>query len=223
MSRTARIIGCLAVLAVLLVLVVPSAWTYPEMARKTKAPCSSCHADAWGGAALTAAGKAYKAEGKAPAAGAQSPEYVGSAKCKMCHMKEYKAWAETPHAKALANLEKADAKVVAEMATKLKVEVKGSAAKTDGCVTCHVTGYQLAGGYPAADAAKSAPVAGVTCESCHGPGAAHVKAAKAEKKTTIVAAPGEGSCKGCHTPALSPKFDFAKLKGTVHPVPAAGS
>jgi hypothetical protein len=221
MSRGLKIVGCIAVLAVLL-MAVPSAWAHPELARKAKAPCSGCHVDAFGGAALSEAGKAYKASGKAPAAGAQSPEYVGSSKCKMCHMAQYKAWATTKHAAAFANLEKADPKVAADFATKLKVDIKAGAAKTDGCVSCHVTGYQLAGGYPGADAAKTAAVAGVTCEACHGPGGKHVAAPKAEKKGTIAVAPGAGTCKGCHTPAMSPAFDFAKAKGKVHPTPAAG-
>lgn len=221
MSRGLRIAGCLAVLS-LLPLAIPAAWSHPEFARQTKAPCSACHTSAWGGAALSDAGKAYKASGKAPAAGAQDPAYVGNTKCKMCHMKQFKAWSATPHASALANLEKADAKVTADMAAKLKVTIKGSAAKTDGCVSCHVTGYQLAGGYPGADPAKSAALAGVTCEACHGPGGKHVSVPKAEKKGTISRA-GEGTCKGCHTPVLSPKFDFATMKEKVHPVPASGS
>ncbi len=222
MSRGLKIVGCIAVLSLLL-LAVPSAWAHPELARQAKAPCSGCHAAAWGGTALSDAGKAYKASGKAPAAGAQDPAYVGSSKCKMCHMPQFKAWAATKHASALVNLEKADPKVVADMAAKLKVTIKGTAAKTDGCVGCHVTGYQLAGGYPAADAAKTTAVAGVTCEACHGPGGKHVAAAKADKKATIAATVGEGTCKGCHTATMSPSFDFAKLKGKVHPVPAAGS
>ena len=221
MSRGLKIVGCIAVLGVLL-MAVPAAWGHPEMARKTKAPCSGCHVDPWGGTALSEGGKAYKASGKAPAAGAQSPEYVGSAKCKMCHLAQHKAWATTKHATAFASLEKGDPKVVADFAAKLKVDVKAGAAKTDGCVSCHVTGFKLAGGYPAADAAKSAALAVVGCEACHGPGAKHVAAPKAEKKATIALA-GAGTCKGCHTPALSPGFDFAKYKGKVHPTPAAGS
>jgi hypothetical protein len=127
MSPGQKILGCFAVLAVLS-LAVPSAWAHPELARQTKAPCSGCHANAWGGSALSDAGKAYKASGKAPAAGPQVPAYVGNAKCKMCHMKEFKAWSATPHASALTNLEKADAKVTADMAAKLKVTIKGTAA-----------------------------------------------------------------------------------------------
>jgi formate-dependent nitrite reductase cytochrome c552 subunit len=158
---------------------------------------------------------------KAPAtAAAKGPDYVGINKCKLCHIKEYKAWSTTKHAMALATLQKADAKTAADMAAKLKVEITGSPAATAACVHCHVTGFQMAGGYPAADSLKTAAVSNVTCEACHGPGGNHVKAPAAQKKTTIEVAPAESTCKGCHTPTMSPSFDFAKMKGLVHPVAA---
>jgi hypothetical protein len=150
------------------------------------------------------------------------PEYVGVNKCKTCHAKIYKAWAATKHASALAALEKGDPKVTADMAAKLKVEIKGSPAATEGCVKCHVTGHKQAGGYPAADSVKTAAVANVTCEACHGPGSKHVAASKDQRKATMATAPTEATCKGCHTAEITPKFDFATLKAKAHPV-ASGS
>jgi hypothetical protein len=199
-------------------------WAYPENARQTKSACAACHVNVAGGAGLTEAGTAFKAEGKAAAAAAaKAAEYVGDAKCKMCHMKQHKAWTETAHAKAMAGLTKGDPKKIADIATALKVEIKGSADKTDGCVTCHVTGFQLPGGYPQADAAKAAAVSNVTCESCHGPGSLHVAAPMAEKKKFIAKAT-ENMCKQCHTAAVSPKFVFAEYaKRGVHAVPAAAA
>ena len=47
------------------------------------------------------------------------------------------------------------------------------------------------------------------CESCHGPGSKHVAAAKEAKKTVINRAVSEKFCRECHTPTMSPKFDFA--------------
>jgi len=208
---------------VLGVAVATQLWAYPETARKTKTACATCHENVAGGAVLSEAGTAYKAEGKAAAAAAAKvAEYVGVNKCKMCHVKQHKAWAETPHARALAGLKAADAKKTAEMAAAFKVEVKGSAATTDGCVTCHVTGFQLAGGYPQADAAKSEAVANVTCEGCHGPGSLHVSAPMAEKKKFINRAVTANMCQQCHTPAASPDFVFAEYaKRGVHAVAAA--
>lgn len=196
-------------------------WAYPEVARETKRSCVTCHANVAGGAGLNEVGTAYKADGKAPAASkAQAAEYVGAAKCRMCHIKQHKAWAETPHAKAWAGLKNAEPKKVSELAAALKVEVKGSPHATDGCVRCHVTGFQLAGGFPQADSTKAAQVQNVTCEACHGPGSLHVKAPMAEKKKFIAKA-GENMCKQCHMPETSPKFVFAEYSKKVHPVPTA--
>jgi hypothetical protein len=199
------------------------AWAFPEAARQTKLACATCHANPAGGADLTDSGKAYKADAtKIPAAGtAKAAEYVGVNKCKMCHLKQYKAWQETKHSNALVFLRKADAKVATDMAAKLKVELKGSAAQTDGCVTCHVTGFHLAGGYPAADSAKTAGVSNVTCESCHGPGSLHVAAPTAEKKKFTNKAVTANMCMQCHTPVLSPAFKYEEYaKRGVHVVPA---
>jgi len=206
-------------LVVLGIGVASQLWAYPQFARQTKAACATCHANPAGGVDLSDAGKAFKADGKAPAAGAaKAAEYVGNNKCKMCHMKQFKAWSETQHAKAWAGLKNADAKAAADMATALKVEIKGSPSTTDACVTCHVTGFQLAGGFPQADSTKAAGVSNVTCESCHGPGSLHAAAPMAEKKNLINHGVTANMCMQCHTPATSPKFDFATMSKKVHPV-----
>ena len=200
------------------------AWAFPEFARQTKMACVTCHMNPAGGPDLKAAGTAYKADmTKAPAADtAKAAEYVGVNKCKMCHMKQHKAWLETKHSSALANLQKVDPKVAAELGAKLKIELKGTAAQTDGCVGCHVTGFHLAGGYPAADSAKTALVANVTCESCHGPGSLHASAPMAEKKKFINKVASAKMCMQCHTPALSPNFKYEEyVKRGVHVVAAA--
>jgi len=178
------------------VAVATQLWAYPDVARQTKTSCITCHANVAGGAGLSAAGTAFKADGKAPAAStAKAAEYVGVNKCKMCHMKQHKAWAETPHAKAWAGLKNADAKKAAEMAAAFKVELKGAPTATDDCVSCHVTGFQL--------------------------GSLHVTAPMAEKKKFIAKAT-EKMCKQCHVPAASPDFVFADYaKRGVHAVAAA--
>lgn len=195
-------------------------WAFPETARETKAACGACHTNLAGGSELSDAGKAYKAEKKVPAAAAvKTADYVGNAKCKMCHMKQHKAWAATPHANAFASLQSGDTAKVAAMTRALKIEITGSPAKTDACVKCHVTGFQLAGGYPAADEAKTATVAAVGCESCHGPGSAHVAAKMPEKKQTITKAITASMCMQCHTTETSPKFNFEEFAKRIHPVP----
>jgi len=201
-------------------LVMPAPlWAFPEVARETKTACAACHTNPAGGVELTEGGTKYKAEKKAAAAReAKQAEYVGSAKCKLCHIAQHKAWAESAHAKAFTNLESADAKAVAAVAEKMKVVLKVPAAKSADCVRCHVTGYQLAGGYPAVDAVKTGAVAGVGCESCHGPGSLHVAAPKAEKKKSIQKNVGVKMCTQCHTPTMTPQFSYDEMvKKGVHP------
>jgi hypothetical protein len=136
--------------------------------------------------------------------------YVGSAKCKMCHNKAdaqiHTTWMATKHAKAIESLVKSDDKVTAEWAAKMKVEVKGPAVKAEACLKCHaVPGYT---------GAEADPFAGVGCESCHGPGSAHIKSPMAEKAKSMQPPPNEATCKTCHTAAASPKFDYAVASKT---------
>jgi hypothetical protein len=209
----------LAAIAVLLY-AAGSAWAFPTVAMKTKDGCNTCHSNPAGGAALTDAGKAYKADNtKVPAAAAEGASYAGT-KCRMCHLKEYKAWQETAHSKSLETLRTATPEKLAEMAKRAGVELKGPADQNEACLGCHVTGFHLDGGYPASDSLKTATLSFVGCESCHGPGSKHIAAAKADKKSMINTSPSEAMCRDCHTKEMSPDFDFAKFKAKgVHAVP----
>jgi hypothetical protein len=184
------------------------AWAFPKTAVATKAACATCHTSPAGGPKLTEVGTKYLADPTtAVPTDVAGAEYIGSKKCAMCHKAVATAWAETPHAKALAALQGADAAAVAAMAEKLGVKVEGKAAESAACVSCHVTGFGLPGGY-VATAENAALLANVTCESCHGPGSLHMKAAKADKKATIDGAVSEKMCLQCHTKEISPEFDF---------------
>jgi hypothetical protein len=122
----------------------------------------------------------------------QEPDYVGAAKCKMCHAKQHKVWTESKHAKALEVL-------------------KPQEQKDPQCLSCHVTGYQALRGV-------KSELAGVQCESCHGPGSVYIKIhAKKDKegakKAGMIARPDPESCKTCHN-EKSPTFkgfDYAKM------------
>lgn len=222
MRRVIRLV-VLPVVGLWVVFATHQVWGFPAVAVKTGAACVACHTNPAGGAELSTAGKAYaeKPETEFPKDGAKA-EYVSAAKCRTCHLKQYKAWQETKHAHAWEGLEKGSAEAVAAMAKALDMELKGAPIKTDDCVKCHVTGMGLSGGYPAADSTKNAHLSNVTCESCHGPGSLHI-AAKAEmRKSTINKSVSAKMCTQCHTSATSPKFDFAtyKAKG-VHQVAAA--
>ena len=149
---------------------------------------------------------------------ATTAEYVGSAKCKLCHSAEFKAWEETTHANAFTNLKAGDQKDVVRVAQRMKVTLTGPAFESAACVICHVTGYGLAGGYPATGGENTAAVAAVGCESCHGPGSLHVSAPKAEKKKFTSKTVPAKLCLQCHTPAVSPEFNYEEmLQKGAHP------
>ncbi len=147
----------------------------------------------------------------ASAAGAN--KYIGAAKCKNCHKSEaggdqFAQWEGTDHSKAFARLASPEAK---EAASKLGIE---DPQKADACLKCHVTAF----GVPAEELASGFKAdMGVQCESCHGPGEAHMKArfaaaAKAKDGEKVVVPEGEivftpsaATCVGCHNKE-SPTF-----------------
>ena len=124
---------------------------------------------------------------------AAEAQYVGAAKCKTCHAKEFTTWSESLHAKAFD-------KLPAEDRTKPE------------CVACHVTGH----GKPAA---QGAALEGVQCETCHGPGSLYKAVSIMSKKAyeadpegmhkksleAGLLVPTEATCKGCHN-EKSPHF-----------------
>lgn len=117
-------------------------------------------------------------------ANAQSAQYVGAAKCKMCHNKaekgeQYNKWLASPHAKAMAAL-------------------KGADAKNPKCLKCHST----AAGADQALVASITVEEGVSCESCHGAGSLY-KVATTMKDMKLAMSkglimPDEKVCKKCH-------------------------
>ncbi len=139
--------------------------------------------------------------------------YVGSEACKSCHPSEYATWASSPHGHALASLES-----------------KGK-SEDAACLACHTTAYGLPGGFPkAASPARHPDLARVGCESCHGPGEAHI-APKAKKIGTIISLGDKCDscvilqiCGGCHDEANDPGFAFEVVEkierqrhGTIEP------
>jgi hypothetical protein len=100
-------------------------------------------------------------------------EYVGAAKCKMCHKVQYASWETTKHAKAT---ETAKAGTEREWAA--------------DCAKCHAT-----------NASEDLP--GVQCEACHGPGNDYKKMSIMKDRDAALAnglvIPSQETCDGCHT------------------------
>ena len=165
--------------------------------------------------------------GPATLRAAEEHAYVGSKKCKMCHLKEHKSWAATKMASAYVLLnpgERAEEKKAAGL------DPAKDYTKDGTCLTCHTTGYGKPGGF--VDIETTPNLAGVGCEICHGPGGTYTKSEhmslknKEYKKPDIVAVGmvdtiTEAQCLGCHntdSPFVGDDyvFDFEanKDKGT---------
>ena len=145
--------------------------------------------------------------------------YVGAAGCAGCHSDTHAGWAETHHAAALP-----------EYLDGLK-----SSHFTEGCLSCHSTGYNTAptavnGGFddvaaasgwtfpdpPAPGVWEAVPeelkaVSSVQCESCHGPASGHVAAPFPEKADWISTTYDVGNCAQCHAeePYVVPAIEWS--------------
>lgn len=115
----------------------------------------------------------------------KSSPYAGAEACKSCHSKAYDVWKSSRHANAHPTL----------------VEVGKD--KDLSCVTCHVVGLAKPGGFVSLQ--YSPQLAGVQCETCHGPRKEHAKN-PAKKSWDLNTA--KEVCTGCHHPPHSTVFNY---------------
>jgi hypothetical protein len=130
--------------------------------------------------------------------------FVGTKKCKGCHLKEWKSWSATRMAGTFEVLE-AGERAKEKLAAGL--DPKKDYTKDKACLPCHVTGYGKPGGF--VDLETTPDLAGVGCEMCHGPGGTytgegHMTLKNKEYKRADLVKLGlvgeitEAECRGCH-------------------------
>jgi hypothetical protein len=126
---------------------------------------------------------------------------VGAAACASCHPSEHATWQMSSHATAMNRL--AD---------------KG--ADDTACVGCHAT--PLATGVKERTVAEHRLEESVACESCHGPGQAHVQSGGAPDTIqglgdSCPVCVIEAICTSCHTPSQHPDWNLERdLKRVSH-------
>ena len=128
---------------------------------------------------------------------------VGAATCKSCHKAEHKWLKKDPHGGAMKRL--------------AATSQQGEAA----CVRCHATPVAVGLGASRTALADFRVDEGVGCESCHGPGTAHVAGPTADN---IVGLGGscpvcviEAICTNCHTAEQDPTWNLdVRLKAIHH-------
>jgi len=119
--------------------------------------------------------------------------YAGAESCARCHPGAYRVWRESGHARAFATL------------TAVQADADPN------CIGCHTVGFGTASGYRR-EAGASSPFLNVGCESCHGPGAEHVKLRSSGGEVTSHLHPvGAGDCQKCHHGEFSRPFDYASF------------
>ncbi len=157
-------------------------------------------------------------------------KYLGAKSCAPCHgtgqqQNAFRSWQTSKHAQAYralaAGSESERRKCgdlelwIVEIGRGVKYGLPKPAAESKECLPCHVTAF---GSNPQQIAASFDPKDGVQCESCHGPGSAHVeartasesgKADSALKKYRDQAAIG-AQCRACHEGTCG-DFDFDKM------------
>lgn len=127
-------------------------------------------------------------------------KYIGTDNCKVCHMKQYRSWAQTKMAKTFTESLNAEQRQDPE------------------CIVCHVTGYKKLGGF---FNQKDTPhMVGVQCEGCHGPGSMYyTDEVMRNKKASLylgLLEQTEKVCIVCHnekSPTFPGPFKFDKSKG----------
>lgn len=134
----------------------------------------------------------------------RDPAYVGSEACAPCHEELFEQWRTSGHGQALQTLQSAGKE------------------NTPECLRCHTTAYGELSGYRGTNTPS---LAGVGCESCHGPGADHVTAGKNASATSLYglvrdcqSCQTESTCRTCHDSQNDQDFRMPEDVSTaVHP------
>jgi len=157
-------------------------------------------------------------------------DYIGVAKCKVCHKKEatgdqFGKWAAGPHAKAYEVLASDEAKA------KAKELGLGDPQQEPKCLGCHVTAFPVLDDLANQTITKEE---GVSCESCHGPGSGYkslktmqgITAGDIKPESVGLTLPDEKTCVGCHNPdnPFHKEFVFKDFYAKIaHEIPKAES
>jgi hypothetical protein len=110
--------------------------------------------------------------------------YVGSGACGSCHPDTRAAWQQTAHAGAYNSISGLPASVAKD------------------CFVCHTVGNGWPSGF--VNITNTPWLAGVGCENCHGPGAAHVYGNHSLVQPAVTIA--SQVCGGCHDGPMDPTY-----------------
>lgn len=124
-------------------------------------------------------------------------QVAGTEACQKCHSNDCQQWSQTRHGHAWQTL------------------VDKQSHMDPYCQHCHTTGYGQPGGFRSVALGQSRQNVG--CESCHGPGQAHVL-----RPATHTIYDARDRCLQCHDHENSPKFNYDEFWAAItHGLPAS--
>ena len=129
-----------------------------------------------------------------------SPFYAGAKTCLECHPSIHSSEVMTPHSRAFTS----------------SAFVAAGGQTNNSCLACHTVEFGLPTGFKNANDFRSTNLlAGVQCESCHGPAANHVA-----NEMDLTARPridiASQVCGGCHSGSHNPTFE--EWNGSAHAI-----
>ncbi len=117
--------------------------------------------------------------------------FSGEQYCAVCHEKQHIQWSLTQHSRAFLSL------------------VRKGRENDPACIACHVTGYDMQGGYSLSNKSLQKHLKHVQCEACHGPGHESCTAFGTNKDNHRNI-DWKKRCLSCHTEKESLQFVFSK-------------
>ena len=145
-------------------------------------------------------------------------KYLGPGRCKACHPRQYESWAKTKMAHSFSLL-RPGAK--AQEKRSVRLDPLADYTHDASCLPCHTTGLGRPGGFVSIETTPD--LAGVTCESCHGPGGSYAELVMGAsnprfstadaRKSGLTYPPTEVTCLACH----NSKSPFAGTEGWFDP------
>lgn len=153
---------------------------------------------------------------QSPEAGgdAGTPEYGPAKNCKKCHFKQYKSWDKSSMAQSFENLRPG---INAEVKVAAGLDADADYTHDADCLACHTTGYGEPGGFVSIE--ETPELAGIGCDSCHGPSSAYLEIMTTEYKAHpikemtdrgLIYPPTAVQCATCHN-------DQSPFKASVDP------
>ncbi|MCC7074727.1 MAG: hypothetical protein IT383_25685 [Deltaproteobacteria bacterium] len=136
-----------------------------------------------------------EAEAPCPEVAPGSARYVGVAACAACHAAALAFWSSQAVVRPSKDAQGNVVQRTVGHARAWDTLVAEGKDKDRSCVPCHAVGFGEPGGPCKTTDVVPGGFGGVQCESCHGPGSAHVATALKEH---IVRAPTEARCRACH-------------------------